>query len=31
VLEETDDPCVGHGIVGRYDRLPTSRISQNQW
>src|SRR5215467_9714618 len=30
VLEETDDPCVGHGIVGRHDRLPASRISQKQ-
>jgi len=31
VLEEPDDLCVGHGIVGRHDRLPTSKISQNQW
>jgi hypothetical protein len=31
VLEETDDPRVGHGIEGRHDRLPISRISQIQW
>jgi hypothetical protein len=25
------DQIVRDGIIGRYDRLPTSRISQNQW